>query len=102
QKEEELIFRGQQYARAIALFYRKNNRTLPSDIDTLVSGHFLRRKWKDPITNDDFALLGQVAQPTPTNGRPGPPGTSGTTGTPGTTGTSGRAGTSAPTASTPG
>src|SRR5689334_9428428 len=93
EKEEELIFRGQQYARAIALFYRKNNRTLPSDIDTLVSGRFLRKKWKDPITNDDFALRGQVAQPSLTNGgRPG--------GAPGTSGAPGRGGT--PTATTPG
>ena len=98
QKEEELIFRGQQYARALALFYRKNNRTLPSDIDTLVSGRYLRKKWKDPITNDDFALLGQVAQPGITNGRPG--GTPTGPGTSGNAGNSGRA--STPTATTPG
>src|SRR5947207_8257616 len=55
QKEADLIFRGEQYARAIALFYVKNN-TFPPDIDTLVSQHFLRKKWKDPITNDDFDL----------------------------------------------
>src|SRR3954465_14706536 len=56
EKEADLIFRGEQYARAIALFYVKNN-TFPPDIDTLVSQPFLRKKWKDPITNDDFDLM---------------------------------------------
>jgi type II secretory pathway pseudopilin PulG len=62
EKEEELVFRGEQYARAIALFYIKNN-TFPPDVDTLVSQHYLRKKWKDPITNDDFDLImaGQAA-----------------------------------------
>lgn len=97
EKELELRFRGEQYARAIALFYVKNN-TFPTDIDTLVSQHYLRKKWKDPITNDDFAtvLAGQAA-PAPgattqnTNGRSSGPGvsapqqqqTSGRTGAPG-------------------
>src|SRR5262245_5142210 len=77
EREEELIFRGTQYARAIAFFYRKNNRSLPSDIDSLVSGKYLRKKWKDPITNDDFALIGQTPQPvggaTPQGNLPGLP-----------------------------
>src|SRR5438552_6819907 len=100
QKEEELIFRGTQYARAIALFYRKNNRTLPSDIDTLVSGKYLRKKWKDPITNDDFALIGQTPQPTPgaTQGNlPGQPtGNRANTPTSPSSPNAGRSGTSAP------
>ncbi len=57
-REEELIFRGEQYARAIVLFWVKNNRTYPPSIDVLVSQHYLRKKWKDPVTNDDFALVG--------------------------------------------
>lgn len=54
EKEEELIFRGKQYARAIGLFQRKFANTPPPSIDVLVEQRFLRKKYKDPITNDDF------------------------------------------------
>jgi type II secretory pathway pseudopilin PulG len=54
EKEEELIFRGRQYARAIGLFQRKYANTAPPTIDILVEQRFLRKKYKDPITNDDF------------------------------------------------
>ena len=54
EKEEELIFRGRQYARAIGLFQRKYANTAPPTIDLLVEQRFLRKKYKDPITNDDF------------------------------------------------
>jgi len=54
EKEQELIFRGEQYARAIGLFQRKYANTPPPSIDVLVEQRFLRKKFKDPITNDDF------------------------------------------------
>ena len=54
EKEEELIFRGKQYARAIGLFQRKFANTAPPTIEVLVEQRFLRKKYKDPITNDDF------------------------------------------------
>ena len=54
EKEEELIFRGKQYARAIGLFQRKFANTAPPTIDVLVEQRYLRKKYKDPITNDDF------------------------------------------------
>ena len=54
EKEEELIFRGKQYARAIGLFQRKFANTPPPTIDVLVEQRFLRKKYKDPITKDDF------------------------------------------------
>jgi type II secretory pathway pseudopilin PulG len=57
QREQDLIFRGQQYARAIALYYLADGCTLPRDADMLVSRHFLRKKWKDPIADDDFVPL---------------------------------------------
>lgn len=66
EKEEELIFRGNQYARAIGLFQRKYANTAPPSIDVLVEQRFLRKKYKDPITNDDFQPLfanSQVAIP---------------------------------------
>src|SRR5919204_5517515 len=63
ERETELVFRGQQYARAIGLFQRKHGPgTLPPTIDVLVNEHFLRKKFKDPITNDDFQVLVQGAQ----------------------------------------
>lgn len=58
QKEDDLIFRGEQYARAIVLYQQKNRGAYPPSIDVLVSGHYLRKKWKDPITNQDFIPLG--------------------------------------------
>ena len=54
EKEEELIFRGKQYARAIGLFERKFANTPPPSIEVLVEQRFLRKKYKDPITNDEF------------------------------------------------
>jgi len=63
EKEEELIFRGQQYARAIGLFQRKFANTAPPTIDLLVEQRFLRKKYKDPITNDDFQPLYANQQP---------------------------------------
>jgi type II secretory pathway pseudopilin PulG len=74
EKEEELIFRGKQYARAIMLYQDKNRGVNPPDIDILVSQHFLRKKWKDPVTGEDFVPLG-VGVATPGSGSQ--PGTSG-------------------------
>ena len=58
EKEAELIFRGEEYVRAIGRFQRRMGPgTLPPSIDALVDGKFLRKKYKDPITNDDFQVL---------------------------------------------
>src|SRR5258705_8194491 len=58
EKEAELIFRGQQYARAVALFQRKYANTFPPNIDILLNEHFLRKKYKDPMTKDgEFQVL---------------------------------------------
>ena len=77
QKEDDLIFRGEQYARAIALYYSKNQ-AYPPTVDVLVTQKFLRRKWKDPITDKDFLLVPapsptgqQAAQPVQGPGRTG-------------------------------
>ncbi len=75
EKEAELVFRGEQYARAIQLFQTKSGPgTLPPSVDLLVEQRFLRKKFKDPITNDDFAPLVQLAGATP-GGAPGQPAT---------------------------
>lgn len=80
QREGDLIFRGQQYARAIALYYVNDGCTLPLSVDMLVSRHFLRKKWKDPIANDDFVPLvagGAAGTGTGTSGNPSSPGAQG-------------------------
>jgi type II secretory pathway pseudopilin PulG len=77
EREAELIFRGEQYARAIGLFQRKFAGGFPPSIDVLVQQKFLRKKYKDPMVPDgEFQVLYQTstaAQP----GMPGaqPPGT---------------------------
>jgi type II secretory pathway pseudopilin PulG len=88
EKEAELIFRGNQYARAIGLFQRKFANTPPPTIDILVEQRFLRKKYKDPITNDDFQPLyaNQAAMP---GGPGGPAGAQGATGIQGGAGTQG-------------
>ena len=62
EKEEELLFRLKQYAHAIALYQRRLPGAQPPTIDVLVEQRFLRRKYTDPMTGDDFAILrvGQV------------------------------------------
>jgi type II secretory pathway pseudopilin PulG len=57
EKEAELIFRGQQYVRAIGRFERKYANTPPPTFDVLVKEHFLRKKYKDPITDKDFVPI---------------------------------------------
>lgn len=59
EREAELVFRGQQYARAIGLFQRKYAGAFPPSIDLLVQQKFLRKAYKDPITGSDFQVLYQ-------------------------------------------
>jgi len=81
EREAELIFRGQQYVRAIGLFQKKSGPgVLPPNIDVLVTGRFLRKKFKDPITNQDFDVLSPqtaAGTPPPAQGRGQQPTTSG-------------------------
>jgi type II secretory pathway pseudopilin PulG len=74
EKEAELVFRGEQYARAINLLQRKSAGALPPSIDFLVEQRFLRKKFKDPITNDDFVPVVLTAA-APQGGAPGRGGT---------------------------
>jgi hypothetical protein len=58
QREEEAIWRGNQYIRAIRLFYHKTGH-YPRDVQELSKGlpqlHFLRQVYKDPINTTDGA-----------------------------------------------
>ena len=74
EKEQELIFRGQQYARAIGLFQRKYANTPPPSLDVLVQEHFLRKKYKDPITNADFVPIPAAAAAAASQARRAAPG----------------------------
>jgi len=54
EREEELLFRGNEYARAIALFNRQFRR-YPVSVEELLSTsgmRFLRRPYTDPMTRD--------------------------------------------------
>ena len=79
EKETELVFRGEQYVHAIALFQRKTANAYPPNVDVLVEQRFLRKKFKDPITNDDFQPIPfGVAAGTATQAGPQTGGRSGT------------------------
>jgi type II secretory pathway pseudopilin PulG len=72
-REEEMIHRGVQYARAIKRFYKKNGR-YPATLDDLDKGQikYLRQRYKDPLAKDgkwkllnyaDIATLLNTAAP---------------------------------------
>ena len=52
EKEEELIFRGNQYARAINLYQRKFANASPTSLDVLIEQHMLRKKFRDPMSTE--------------------------------------------------
>ena len=56
EKEAELVWRGEQYARAVRLYYRKNGR-FPQNIEDLVDPkngiRYLRQAYKDPMNRED-------------------------------------------------
>jgi len=59
EREEELIFRGEEYVRAIQKYQRKYN-VNPPTIDALLNTdgiRFVRRQYKDPITGEDFRII---------------------------------------------
>ena len=61
EKEEELVFRGRQYARAIQLYQRKFANAYPPSVDMLVEQRFLRKKYTDPMTKSgEFQIIYQA------------------------------------------
>jgi len=63
-KEAELLFRGDQIRRAIGNYFNKPGaKKYPTSLEDLLGDdttkkRYLRRVFKDPITNKDFELLG--------------------------------------------
>ncbi len=83
EREAELVFRGEQYVQAIGLFSRQTG-GFPTSMNALRDGRYIRKLYKDPITNEDFqpVYLGQIASgaigaPTAPGGRSGLPGLQG-------------------------
>lgn len=92
-REEEMIHRGTEYARAVKKFYKKLNR-YPNDLKELEGTNnirFIRRRYKDPMSKDgNWKLLhitdvqqgisnpnfgvSQAGNFNPTQGGPGQPG----------------------------
>jgi type II secretory pathway pseudopilin PulG len=55
--EQELIFRGQEYIRAIQKYQRKYGGAYPSSVEDLISRdgfRFLRKQYLDPVTGRSF------------------------------------------------
>lgn len=65
EKESELIFRGQQYARAVTLFQRRFPGQFPPNLNVLLDGRYLRKRYRDPMTADGEFQLVLVGQPVP-------------------------------------
>jgi len=60
ENEEELIFRGRQYVRAVQLFQRRYAAAYPPNIDLLLQQKFLRKQYTDPMVKDgEFEILYQ-------------------------------------------
>ncbi len=70
EKEEELLFRGEQYRLAIERYYfAKAPNTLPATVEQLLKDdrfpaakRHLRHPFKDPITGEDFELIRDKAK----------------------------------------
>lgn len=81
EKEAELAFRGEQWARAVYLFNTKNGGQYPPSLDVLVQGRYVRKKYKDPMTEDGewqpIFLGQQPQQPGQPQGRGTGPGAAG-------------------------
>ncbi len=75
-REVELVHRGQQYTRAIKLYYKKFG-AYPPSLDALEKSNeirFLRKRYKDPMTGkDDWHLIHFGENKTPSYGFFGQP-----------------------------
>ena len=78
-KEEELVHRGREYAKAVKKYHRKMG-AFPTSIEQLENTNhirFLRKRYKDPITGEDnwkLVHVGEAEIPLPKGANPGLPG----------------------------
>jgi type II secretory pathway pseudopilin PulG len=58
-REEEMIHRGVQYSRAVRRYFKKFGRypTRLEELENTNNLRFLRKRYKDPITGQDFKVL---------------------------------------------
>jgi type II secretory pathway pseudopilin PulG len=62
EREEELLWRGRQYVRAIELYQTKYPGAFPPSIDVLVEQKFLRKAYPDPMVEDgEWKILRQLS-----------------------------------------
>lgn len=55
--ELELIFRARQYVRAISWYQQENNNLFPGSLNELYEKKYLRKLFKDPLSEDGEWLL---------------------------------------------
>jgi type II secretory pathway pseudopilin PulG len=77
-REQELFFRGDQIARAVEEYQRKNGNAFPPSFEVLVKGKFLRRQYKDPMVKGGKWRIVRPGEAVPVAGLPasGPGGAS--------------------------
>ncbi len=71
EREEELLFRGGQIADAIKRYQARTGSALPTSMDVLVKGKFLRKAYKDPLDAEGKWRLVRQGEPCPSLLRPG-------------------------------
>ncbi len=64
EKEEELIFRGRQYAEAVRLYLLKNPNQYPRSLEDLLDKKCIRRLYKDPLgPNGEWDIILATGRP---------------------------------------
>jgi type II secretory pathway pseudopilin PulG len=72
-REEELLFRGEEIARAIERYQKKNGGTSPPNMEILVQRKFLRKMYAEPFAKDGKWRLVRAGEPILPPGVPGVP-----------------------------
>jgi type II secretory pathway pseudopilin PulG len=69
-REQELFFRGDQIARGIEAFQKKNGNAFPPSLEVLVKGKYLRKAYKDPLAADGKWRIIRPGEAVPASGIP--------------------------------
>jgi hypothetical protein len=70
EKEEELIFRGRQYAEAVRIYLLKNPNQYPSSLEDLLDKKCIRKLYKDPLgPNGEWDVILATGRPGGGGGR---------------------------------